>query len=122
MAYFLVNFTLKCDSGILRKSILCTIFYILLIYSLIGNSPCYSIISNLQANNATNEIYKNKTIIINYTDSKDVTLTIEGKKIDIIKSNSTFYTPLLPYQAYSSPTNIAKYIIDLHLNSTAADL
>jgi len=72
----------------------------------------------LQTNDATTEIYKNKTITINYTHASDITLTIEDRKIDIVKTNSTFYTPLLPYQAYSTPTNIAKDIIDLYLNNT----
>ena len=118
MAYSLNNFTLNGNNWLLRKSILCTIFYTLLICSLIGNSICFSILSNLQTNDATTEIYKNKTITINYTHASDITLTIEDKKIDIVKTNSTFYTPLLPYQAYYSPTNIAKDIIDLYLNNT----
>jgi hypothetical protein len=66
MIYFVNNFTFKGNSGLLRKSILCAIFYILSIYAPIRNSPCYSILSDLQTNNATNEIYKNKTIIVSY--------------------------------------------------------
>jgi hypothetical protein len=65
------------------------------------------------------ETYKNKTIIINSTDEDEQFVIIDGKHIDIIKNNSTYYTPLLPYQSYSSPMEIAKDIIDfLLLNST----
>ena len=64
------------------------------------------------------EIYKNKTIIINYTDNKkDVSLTIDGIKVDVLKTNSTFYTPLLPYQSYSSPIDMSKDIIDFFLTN-----
>lgn len=82
--------------------------------SLFASSFGYSNFNN-QTGSVIEETYKNKTIIINNTDENNQFVTIDGKRIDIIKDNSTFYTPLLPYQSYSSPMEISKDVIDLFL-------
>jgi hypothetical protein len=100
------------------KSFFYSYLFIIVIFSSITNSLGYSNFSN-QTGSVIEQTYKNKTIIINNTDENKLFVMIDGKRIDIIKDNSTFYTPLLPYQSYSSPLEISKDIIDLLLlNST----
>ncbi len=76
----------------------------------------YSNLDDFQSNKIIEEIYKNKTIIINYTNNENnMFVKIDGIHIDVLKINSTFYTPLLPYQSYSSPINLSKDIIKFFL-------
>jgi hypothetical protein len=77
----------------------------------------YTILSDTQSNGVTNETYKNKSIIINGTNEKDINLIIDGIKVDVGKTNSAYYTPIFPYQSYSSPSEISKDIIDFFLNN-----
>ena len=103
---------------LILKSCFYSFLFIMTIFSLFANSLGYSDFNN-QTNSVIEETYKNKTIIINNTDENNQFVMIDGKRIDIIKDNSTFYTPLLPYQSYSSPIEMSKDIIDLFLlNST----
>lgn len=100
------------------KSVFYSFLFIITIPNLAANSLGYTDFDN-QTDSVIEETYKNKTIIINNTDENKQFVMIDGKRIDIIINNSTFYTSLLPYQSYSSPIDLSKDIIDFFLlNST----